>query len=118
VQRHFLGHPVLDPVLGAVYLGDILVSATIRQIIESPLESENQGYGHRALLTFLEMGLCGACHQWGADPAMDDTGVCETCDRSEDEIRETHGVCWLIELLEPHIDCRYYCGEGCPREPY
>ena len=19
---------------------------------------------------------------------------------------------------EPHIDCRYYCGEGCPREPY
>ncbi|MDH3412448.1 MAG: hypothetical protein OER87_07545 [Gammaproteobacteria bacterium] len=79
------------------------MSATIRQIIENPPSRENQGYGHRELQPFSEMGLCGGCHQWGANPSMGDYRYCETCKRSEDEIRETHGVCWLIELLEPDL---------------
>ncbi len=49
------------------------------------------------------LGLCGACHGYGLNPPMGDTRNCETCHRSEDAIREFHGICWLVELLEPDI---------------
>lgn len=46
------------------------------------------------------LGLCGACHQNGMNPPMGDTRYCDICDRSEDAIREFHGICWLVELTE------------------
>lgn len=41
--------------------------------------------------------LCGGCHQWDRDPDMVD-GVCRTCGRTEEQIREAHGVLKLEEL--------------------
>ena len=35
--------------------------------------------------------LCGGCHQHGANPDMKN-GICQTCGRTEEDIRKLHGV--------------------------
>jgi len=40
---------------------------------------------------YKEPDLCGSCQRWGVNPNLD-RGRCVTCDRSEDEIRRTHGI--------------------------
>ena len=46
---------------------------------------------------------CGGCHVWGYNPEWVGD-VCETCDRSESEILNDHGVVNLDR--QTAIDCR------------
>jgi len=49
--------------------------------------------------------LCGACHQWGADPLLRD-GACKTCDRTEAQIRDAHVVVRLDSLTRACVNAR------------
>lgn len=56
-------------------------------------------------MKILEMGLCGACHQWGTDPFpnADYTG-CKTCERTYEEIRRQHGCTHLSHEMKARIN--------------
>lgn len=40
---------------------------------------------------------CGACHQWGCDPIMENN-KCDVCKRTEQQIRNHHGFCYHGEI--------------------